>query len=314
MRSSSISSARVLAAAAAVFALTAVADDRFKDNFRYSYNVPATGAKLDLSSFNGGIELIGVDGNTVEVTGTKSAKDASTLAELKIEGVQEGPLLRVRAVRPGNGERKGCYCGVSFVVRAPKHMELTSVTTSNGSMRVENFESVANLRTSNGAMKLYQLKGRVEARTSNGGVTLDNIDGVVSVVTSNGGVTLENVRGALRAETSNGSIRGRIADTTSGSPVHLSTSNGTVDVRLDATHNNDITVTTSNGSINLRMPDGGNAKILARTSSHESVTTDFPMMIRGTLSKGLLEGSIGSGNGPSIRLETSNGPIRLLRL
>lgn len=295
-------------------ALSAFADERFKDNFRYSYNVPASGARLDLSGFNGSVELIGVDGNTVEVTGTKYAKEAATLGDIRIEGVQEGSLLRVRAVRPVNTERKGCNCGVSFVVRAPKRMELTSVTSSNGSMKVENFESVANLRTSNGGMKLYGLKGQVDARTSNGGVTLDNIDGAVAVVTSNGGVTLEGVRGALRAETSNGSIRGRIVDTANGSPLHLSTSNGTVDVRLEATHSNDITVRTSNGSINLRMPQSGNAKISARTSHHESVTTDFPMTIRGTLSKGQLEGTIGNGSGPMVRLETSNGSIRLLRL
>lgn len=309
-----MSFSRVFAVAASLLALTAFADDRFKDNFRYSYNVPASGAKLDLSSFNGSVDLIGVDGNTVEVTGTKYAKEASMLGELKIEGTMEGSTLRIRAVRPGANERKGCNCGASFVIRAPKRMELTSVTTSNGSMKVENFEAVANLRTSNGGMRLYQLKGRVDARTSNGSVTLDSVDGAVSVVTSNGGVTLENVRGALQAETSNGSIRGRIVDTANGSPLRLSTSNGTVDIRLEATHSNDITVATSNGSINLRMPESGNARIWAHTSSHESVTTDFPMMIRGTLSKGQLEGTIGNGSGPSVRLETSNGSIRLLRL
>lgn len=281
---------------AAMAGSLAFADDRFKEPFRYSYTVPATGAKLDLSGFNGGVEVIGVEGNTVEVTGTKYAKDAGTLPEVKIEGVQEGGVLRIHAVRPASNKGQGCNCGVSFVVRAPKRMELQSVTSSNGSMRVENFDSVANLRTSNGSMKLTQLKGRVEARTSNGGVTL------------------EDVSGAMRIETSNGSIRGRILDTAAGNPVVLSTSNGTVDVRLEATRNNDITVTTSNGSIHLRMPEAANAKISARTSHHESVTTDFPMAIRGTLSKGQLDGTLGNGSGPSIRLETSNGSIKLLRL
>jgi hypothetical protein len=62
------------------------------------------------------------------------------------------------------------------------------------------------------------------------------------------------------------------------------------------------------------MPDAANARIVASTSNHDSVTTDFPVTIRGTISKHKIEGSVGTGNGPLLQMTTSNGAIRLLRL
>ncbi len=132
--------------------------------------------------------------------------------------------------------------------------------------------------------------------------------------TSNGAIQLDSVTGAVTAGTSNGSIKGRITDTVTADPVRLSTSNGAIEIRIEAQHNNDVTATTSNGSVTVRMPDTANARIVASTSSHESVTTDFPVTVRGTISKNKIEGSVGSGSGPLLQMTTSNGSIRLLRL
>jgi DUF4097 and DUF4098 domain-containing protein YvlB len=283
---------------------------RHKEDFRYSFTL--VNGRIDLTGFNGSVEIIGTDNNTVEVTGTKYASEQSDLSRVQVEAVQDGTTVRIRATRPEESNWK-CNCGVSFTIRTPKRTELSSIRSSNGSIRVENIEGPANLHTSNGGLKLTQIRGRVDGKTSNGGVDLQSVEGSIQVTSSNGAITVDNVRGSLRATTSNGAIRGRVVDTAGGEPIHLSTSNGAVDLRIDAMHSNDITATTSNGGITLRLPDSSNARIVAQTSNHESVITDFPIQVRGTLSKNRLEGSLGSGSGPQVKVITSNGTIRLLR-
>ncbi len=287
------------------------ADERHKEDFRYNFTL--VNGRIDLSGFNGSVEIVGWDNNSVEITGSKYASEVSSLGLVQVEAVQEGNVVRIRATRPKDTSWK-CNCGVKFTIRAPRRTELTSIKTSNGSLRVENFEGPATLQTSNGSIKLMQLRGRVDVRTSNGGVDLQSIDGSITANTSNGAITIDNVRGNLRASTSNGAIKGRLVDTVNSEPVHLSTSNGSIDLRIDAPHNNDITATTSNGGVTLRMPESANARISASTSSHESVTTDFPVQVRGTLSKNRLDGTIGNGGGPLVRVETSNGSIKILKL
>jgi hypothetical protein len=60
------------------------------------------------------------------------------------------------------------------------------------------------------------------------------------------------------------------------------------------------------------MPAGIGAQLKARTTN-SSVSTDFDVNVRGTMSKNHLEGAI-NGGGPVLDLSTSNGSIRVQRL
>ena len=75
-------------------------------------------------------------------------------------------------------------------------------------------------------------------------------------------------------------------------PIRLSTSNGTIDVRLQMPRNNDVIASTSNSSITIPMPANAGARIVAQTSSHESISTDFDVQVHGTPSKGRIDGTI----------------------
>jgi DUF4097 and DUF4098 domain-containing protein YvlB len=285
---------RAMASFAFLLSFTGLqADDRVKEDFRFTFT--AMNGSLDLKGFNGSVEITGTDNQSVEVTGSKYAANNGDLSRVRVEAVQEGNLIRVRAEKD-NDPNWRCNCGASFTIRVPRRMDLSSIKTSNGSIRVTNIDGRVDVTTSNGGLRLSDIRGKVDARTSNGGVEIQSLTGAVSVKTSNGG------------------IRGRIVDTVSGDAVQLSTSNGAIDVRIEAQHNNDIVASTSNGSVTVRLPETANARINATTSSHETVTTDFPVQVRGLLSKNKLEGSIGNGGGPMLQLSTSNGSIKLLRL
>jgi DUF4097 and DUF4098 domain-containing protein YvlB len=201
------------------------------------------------------------------------------------------------------------------VIRVPRRVELERITSSNGSIRIEDLEGTARLRTSNGGVRITHVKGPVEIETSNGGVDVMEHDGSVIAKTSNGGIRADNVRGLFEAATSNGSINARLAEPEPGKAIKLDSSNGSVTLTMDAVKDNDVRITTSNSSITLKLPPTAKGMLKANTSNSNSVTTDFDVSVRsGQISKGHVEGALNGGTGPVFDLSTSNGSIRILKL
>ncbi|MDW8131998.1 MAG: DUF4097 family beta strand repeat-containing protein [Bryobacterales bacterium] len=283
-----------------------VASARFQEEFSHSFPM-RPGARLALESYNGAVEILGWEKDEIRISGVKYAGSEADLKDLKVEIERSEQSVRVRVVPPGN--RRGAS-GVRFVLRVPRRVELDPILTSNGSLRLEDLQGPARLETSNGSITLRQLEGRIEARTSNGAISGSDLAGEVRLRTSNGSIRLERLKGTLEAATSNSPIVARILEPAAGGPLRVVTSNGSVELTLEAFQANPLTVATSNGSITLRLPATIGARIEAVTSNG-SVHTDFELSGR-FAAKGRLEGEIGGG-GPPIRLGTSNGSIRVLR-
>jgi DUF4097 and DUF4098 domain-containing protein YvlB len=280
--------------------------NRYKEDFTYSYKL-APGGRLFLESFNGSVEIIGADIETVEVTGAKYAARREIMEQLKIDAVSEPGYLRLRAIRP---VERNCNCGAKFVLRVPKKITIERVETSNGAVRAEGTSGPARLKTSNGSMRLWGMTGDVEATTSNGPIEVSQFNGAAVLKTSNGRIRAEGIRGNFSADTSNGPIDVTIEELDAGRSLRLDTSNSTITLSMARFNSNPIVADTSNGSINVRLPAAVSAELNAKTSNG-SITTDFEVTTR-TISKTKLDGRLGNG-GPLLDLSTSNGSIRLMR-
>jgi DUF4097 and DUF4098 domain-containing protein YvlB len=279
-----------------------------KEDFQRSLQMKP-GGRLSVESFNGSIEIRGGEGDTVEISGTKYAPTRELLDAVKIDIVSAADSVRIRTVRPT--DRRG-NMGARYVIRVPRRTEIERAESSNGSIRVETIDGNARLKTSNGTVRVDRLKGSLEAQTSNGRVELVEHGGAAIVRTSNGSIRADAIRGAFDATTSNGRIEARIVEPEAHKPIKMSTSNGSIEVTVDALSDNEIRANTSNASITLRLPPTVNATLKARTNN-ASIQSDIDLKGEGVkMSKNLAEGLLGSG-GPLIDLSTSNGSIRLLR-
>jgi DUF4097 and DUF4098 domain-containing protein YvlB len=282
-------------------------NDRFKEDFRMSYPLKS-GASLSIENLNGSIEIISWEKDTVDVNGTKYAATEDTLKRMKIEAEQTETGLRLRTARP---DTTRCNCGAKYILRVPKRLRLEGINTSNGSIRVEDIEGDARLVSSNGSVRITRLRGRLDAKTSNASVELRTVTGDVVVRTSNGAIRADGIEGSLDADTSNASITARIEKLAPGKPLKLESSNGSIDLSLPDYKDQAIDADTSNSSITLRLPAVWNGELRASTSN-ANVTSDFEVG-GSTSSKNRLEGRVGQG-GQTIRLNTSNGSIRVQRL
>jgi DUF4097 and DUF4098 domain-containing protein YvlB len=259
---------------------------RYHRDFHYSFPISA-GGRVDVETFNGGIEITPWDQNTVDISGTKWGPTEEAADALRIETDRTGDSVAVRAVRPSEWRNN---LGARFSLKVPHGAVLDRIITTNGGIRTEEGAGPARMQTSNGSIHVQSFRGRLDAQTSNGGIDVVDIEGDVTAHTSNGHIRAERCTGGFDA----------------------STSNGPIDFDAAGRLSKDIRAHTSNGAITLHLQDPLNARVLAQTSN-SSIRSDFDVRMGGELTKHRLEGLIGSG-GPDIDLSTSNGSIRILKM
>lgn len=282
------------------------AGGRYNQDFHYSYPLKA-GGKLSVETFNGAIDLSAWDQNSVDISGTKYGPSQEAAAALRVDVDNNPDSVEVRVIRPTDfhGSR-----GARFTIRMPRTALLDHITSSNGAISVMGGSGPSRFRTSNGSIHVQAFEGNLDARTSNGSIELIDLAGEVLAHTSNARIRAENLKGPLDAGTSNGGITATLDQVSR--PVRLETSNSGVDLTLPPNFSSGVRVTTSNGHITLHMPGQVNAQVVAHTNN-ASITSDFDVKVQGALNKNHLDGTIGAG-GPLIELNTSNSPIRLLRM
>lgn len=304
---------RILLVAAVVFFLGCDLEDiagsaRYKKDFHYSYKL-SPGGRLSVENFNGPVKIIAGDGSEVTIDGTRYASSPELLAALKVDVVADDDFIQVRTVRP-SGHRGNM--GARYTIHTPRKVELDRIINSNGSLTIEGTRGTARLRTSNGRITITGVTGNVEAGTSNGSVHLADCRGSAVLRTSNGSIRASGVRDRFEATTSNGSIKAGITGGSSDEPIEVRTSNGSITLTLREQPATDIIATTSNASITVRAPESLAARVKLSTSNG-SVKTDFQVLVSGTQKKTRLNGTI-NGGGPLVKLTSSNGNIRLLKL
>lgn len=127
----------------------------------------------------------------------------------------------------------------------------------------------------------------------------------VRVATVNGGVELVGLNGRVRAETTNGGIKAREV----GGPIEAETTNGGVEVDLTRVAEDGVRLECTNGGIRLRLPPDAKATIAA-SITNGGIEADGLTLERTESSRRRLEARL-NGGGPHIRLQGTNGGIRI---
>ena len=180
---------------------------------------------------------------------------------------------------------------VAYTLTVPEEIDL-GLNSVNGRIQVNGVSGVVHATTTNGSVGLSGITGAVQARTTNGGIELSGITGVVDARTTNGKVDLSEVLGPIEVSAINGSIE--VANSQVSEQAQF------------------IVAGTVNGGIEVSLPKGLKAHLKASTVNGH-IESDFPVAVKGRIRGRIgksVDGTI-NGGGILIRLDTSNGSIRL---
>lgn len=224
-------------------------------------------------------------GKTIEIVGINGSIDASGTGsrEVEVVAVKKGrksdpESVRIEVVEHPEGVT---ICAVYPSARQGKENECREGGRGRNNTRNNDVQVSWTIRVPEGV--------KFVGRTVNGGVVARRLTAEVEAHTVNGNITVETTSFAS-ATTVNGSIDARV---------------GRTDWRGDAEFE------TVNGGITVDLPAGASMAVDASTVNG-SMSTDFPLTIRGKWGPRRMSGTIGQG-GRTLSLSTVNGSMSLRR-
>jgi hypothetical protein len=225
---------------------------------------------------------------------------------------------------------------ISFKIYVPQNVS-SDLTTSGGSIHLENLTGSQSFTTSGGSLHVVKLSGKINGRTSGGSIHLNDSNDEITLRTSGGSIKASNCTGTLKLTTSGGSLelsglKGTTTATTSGGSVkgeniegELKTSTSGGSIALDnlrcsletSTSGGNITVAFSRlgsfvrinnsaGNVSLTLPKN---KGLDLDLSGDIANTSFENF-SGKIEDHQVKGKL-NGGGVPVTVDANSGRIRL---
>lgn len=252
-------------------------DSRYKVTEREQKHFQ-TSAKpeVDLSTFDGAIEIRPWDRSEVDVIVEKRGSSKESLDDLIVDASQDGNRVSVQ-VKSKRQHLGGWHFGPSpnakLIVSVPASAEIEA-------------------RSGDGSIDIERVKGRVRLSSGDGSIRARELDGDVDVHTGDGSITLDGAFAGLKASTGDGSVR-------------ITALRGTGNA-------GDWTVTTGDGSITLEIPNAFDAELDAHTGDGRVHLEDVEVARVSEMRRNELKGRIGAG-GRVLKLRTGDGSITIRR-
>lgn len=238
---------------------TGSAPGRGSAPWSHSYTLAADG-ELQVVGASGSIDIVGIDGDTVEVTATRTVRASSDAQATELAGMvriaEDVTPDRVVLRSEGLGAMGlGRQVTVDFHLRVPRATRVR-VHAANGNIKASNLAGNVVLATTNGIVMARAMSGAVDAETTNGTVTLELAAvgaGAVGARATNGSLSVtlpQDARVTVDAGATSGTldvaslglapdgaqsdrhVRGTMNG--GGIPITLATTNGDVQVRTAA--------------------------------------------------------------------------------
>lgn len=193
--------------------------NRYTAESDFSFTIAAEEkSKLELSSLNGQVDIVGVEGTTdVVVSGTKVVKsddqrDADNyLKNLRVSIAEAGNSLIVTSDQPENTH--GREVRIDYTIQVPANWA-TQTELSNGNCQLDSLRNDVMVKVTNGNVALIDVFASAYVRVTNG-----QIEGRVNLPPD----------GSYNAQTTNGLINLTVPQTTSAR-FSAKVTNGTVNV------------------------------------------------------------------------------------
>lgn len=241
----------------------------------------------------GDIEFESVDGSCDVSTagGDIQGSDISGNGDLRTSGgeIRVGDVGGTLDARTAGGEIWVGKVGGSLSAR-----------TAGGDITADEVTKDAEMSTSGGDVELRRAGGRVELSTSGGDIELRESSGPARASTAGGDIVLRGVRENVRARTAGGDIQVELTEPSAQGSSDLRTQGGDVEIALPATAS-----VTIEATIRLRGWD---------EEDNHQILSDFPATDQHRDRSEIRATYVLNGGGQSIRLEATNGSIRIRSL
>lgn len=253
---------------------------------------------VDLSTFDGSIEVRSWDRPEVLVVIEKRARDKADADTIEVHTEQNGNRVSIDARVPKGDRHWNVNIGwnnsrsAKLIVSVPAASNVQA-KSGDGSIDIEKVTGTIDLRSGDGSIRARDLTGDLRAHTGDGSMKFEDVNGALDVDTGDGSIVAAGKFTSVRARSGDGSV--------------------TIHAAGGSTATADWNITTGDGSVTLELPDGFGGELDAHTGDGGIRMNDISVSnATGPLGKNTVRGTIGAG-GRTVRVRTGDGSITLRR-
>ena len=285
-----LTSVMILACGAPLATETAQRDDfRERDEFNQTYQL-SPGARVEVSSIRGPVEIVNGDGATAEVQIIRSARTRADLEYHKIEVEQIGNSLVVRGVQePEQRRRQNVQVDHHVRLKLPRRIDL-SVSSVSGWIKVGDVDGQTHVSSISGSADIGNVGGKLQVSSISGSLEVGNVGADARVNSISGNVGLGQVNGSLEVSSVSGGLNTTLVSL-SPQGIHIRSVSGSIEIRFKSEVNADFSAEHISGQVHLDVPN------VTRDSEEKSSN---------------VRARIGGGGTP-ISISSVSGNIRLTR-
>jgi hypothetical protein len=265
------------------------ADFKERDEFKQTYQLPP-GARVDVSSIRGRVDITNSDTTIAEVQIIRTARTREDLEYHKIEVEQAGNSLVVRGVQEPE-ERRGRNIQVDHhvILKLPRRIDL-SVSSVSGPIKVGDVEGQVHVNSISGSARIANIGGKLQVSSVSGSLDVGDVGAEARVNSISGNVRLGQVNGSLDVSSVSGSFNATLVSL-SPDGIDIKSVSGSVEIGFKSDVNADFTAEHISGDVFLDLPN------VTRDSETKSPN---------------VRARIGAGGTP-ITVSSVSGSIRLTR-
>jgi DUF4097 and DUF4098 domain-containing protein YvlB len=292
MATALLTSMMMLACGAPQVALTTQTmggDFQERDEINRTYQL-APGARVEVSSIRGPVEIVNTDSATAEVQIIRTARNRGDLEYHKIEVEQTANSLVVRGVQePEERRRRNIQVNHHVILKLPRRIDL-SVNSVSGSLKVGDVDGQTEVSSISGSGTIGNVYGRLQVSSISGNLNVGNVGADARVNSISGNLRLGQVNGSLDVSSISGGLNATLVSlSTQG--IHIKSVSGSIELGFKSDINADFDAEQVSGQVYLDVPN------VTRDSEAKSSN---------------VRARIGAGGTP-ITISSVSGNIRLTR-
>jgi putative adhesin len=252
----------------------------------FERNLSVSGrAELTVSTGSGNIRLTRGSDNQIHVFG-KVHSNWNSDNEARVHEIAANPPIEQTGniIRIGTHHESWHNISIDYEIQAPADTFLAA-DSGSGDVNVDGVGDNAKLSTGSGNIHATGLQGGFSVNTGSGDIIAEQTSqGDVKAQTGSGNIELKGLHGGLRANTGSGDIK--------------VTGAASMDWKLET------------GSGNIEYWPGNSGFTMDASTGSGSVHSDPEMVVQGSFDRHHITGKV-NGGGPTVRLETGSGDIRI---
>jgi DUF4097 and DUF4098 domain-containing protein YvlB len=228
-------------------------DFQERDEFNQAYQLTA-GARVEVSSIRGRVEITNSDSTTAEVQIIRTARTRADLEYHKIEVKHEGNGLVVRGVQEPE-ERRGRNIQVNHqvILKLPRSIDL-AVSSVSGSLKAGDVDGQTSVSSISGSAKMGNVGGKLQVSSVSGNFTAGNVGADARVNSISGNVRLGQVNGSLEVNSVSGAMNAALINL-SPQGIHIRSVSGSVEIAFNSDVNADFSAEHVSGEVYLEVPN-----------------------------------------------------------